>query len=302
MQKTRSILLATATILIGGIGGLPSTASACNSEPYIGSICTFAFDWCPREYILADGRTLNIREYQALFALIGFRYGGDNATVFAIPDLRGRAVYGTGKSPVLPNTIGIGQQFGVQQVTLNYTQVPIPPHTHPASFSPTYGGSPAVASGPASLNLNNAPVTGLSVTSTPSLSGTVNVPAPTIAQSGTGGSATPVANGSLGKAGNAGASLYGSTAADTVIGKPTNNVPVTVGGTIANTVSGGTVSGVASGTVTLPVTGGQLVTGGTVTVGANTGSGTAAQATITQSPGLGQTVCIAALGLYPNRP
>ncbi|MGV1753985.1 phage tail protein [Agrobacterium sp. CG674] len=66
--------------------------AACNSEPYIGSICTFAFDWCPRGYMQADGRQLAVREYTALFGTIGFTYGGDNTNNFRLPDLLGRTV------------------------------------------------------------------------------------------------------------------------------------------------------------------------------------------------------------------
>lgn len=51
-------------------------AQACNTEPYIGSVCVFAFDWCPCGYVPADGRSLSIRENTALFGLIGFSYGG----------------------------------------------------------------------------------------------------------------------------------------------------------------------------------------------------------------------------------
>ncbi|WP_146208131.1 phage tail protein, partial [Azospirillum sp. TSH64] len=88
MRKT---LLYAAFAMTSGMALFSTPAAACNDESYIGTICTFAFDWCPRNYIPADGRTLAIREYQALFALVGFRYGGDNANTFGIPDLRGRA-------------------------------------------------------------------------------------------------------------------------------------------------------------------------------------------------------------------
>lgn len=38
--------------------------------------------------MVADGRLLSISSYQALFSLLGTRYGGDGSTTFALPDLR----------------------------------------------------------------------------------------------------------------------------------------------------------------------------------------------------------------------
>jgi microcystin-dependent protein len=67
------------------LSALPFAAQACNAEPYIGTVCTFTFDWCPSGYLPADGRALNIREYTALFGLIGFSYGGDSKTLSACP-------------------------------------------------------------------------------------------------------------------------------------------------------------------------------------------------------------------------
>ncbi|OPH17381.1 hypothetical protein FE88_32495, partial [Azospirillum brasilense] len=104
MRKT---LLSAAFAMAGGMALFSTPAAACNVEPYIGTICTYAFDWCPQGYVVADGRTLAVRENQALFALIGYRYGGNNADLFAVPDLRGRAAIGSGTGPGLAN-IAIG--------------------------------------------------------------------------------------------------------------------------------------------------------------------------------------------------
>ncbi|MGR6541907.1 InlB B-repeat-containing protein [Paenibacillus tundrae] len=37
---------------------------------------------------ISDGRTLSLQNYQALFALVGWKFGGDGRSTFAIPDLR----------------------------------------------------------------------------------------------------------------------------------------------------------------------------------------------------------------------
>jgi microcystin-dependent protein len=36
-----------------------------------------------------DGRELSVQSYQALFSLLGFRYGGNGTTTFCLPNLRG---------------------------------------------------------------------------------------------------------------------------------------------------------------------------------------------------------------------
>ena len=71
------------------------------SEPYIGQISIYAFNFAPRGWMPCDGRLLPIAQYQALFALIGTTYGGNGVTTFALPDLRGRIVVGPGNGPGL---------------------------------------------------------------------------------------------------------------------------------------------------------------------------------------------------------
>lgn len=41
----------------------------------------------PRYLIPCDGRTLKVNEHQALFALLGNKFGGDAQTTFSVPDL-----------------------------------------------------------------------------------------------------------------------------------------------------------------------------------------------------------------------
>jgi microcystin-dependent protein len=97
-------------------------------EEYIGMIKMFIGDYAPEYYTLCDGRPLPVQQNQALFAVIGYRYGGSGAT-FNVPDLRGRMPIGmgTGVNPAL-TTRQLGQSGGTETVTLNATQ--IPPHTH----------------------------------------------------------------------------------------------------------------------------------------------------------------------------
>ena len=46
-----------------------------------------AFNYDPEGYMACDGRTLQIQQYQALFALLGCTFGGDGRTTFALPKL-----------------------------------------------------------------------------------------------------------------------------------------------------------------------------------------------------------------------
>ncbi|MEA1673401.1 phage tail protein [Nitrospirillum sp. BR 11163] len=63
-------------------------------EPYLASIMLWPGYYVPDGFHLCDGTTLPIREYQALFSLLGPKFGGDGHTTFALPDLRKEAPTG----------------------------------------------------------------------------------------------------------------------------------------------------------------------------------------------------------------
>lgn len=58
------------------------------AEKFIGEIYTMAGSFCPEGSVEADGRMLQVQPYQALFSILGNRYGGDGRKEFALPDLR----------------------------------------------------------------------------------------------------------------------------------------------------------------------------------------------------------------------
>ncbi|PKM39734.1 MAG: phage tail protein [Firmicutes bacterium HGW-Firmicutes-8] len=58
-------------------------------DPFIGLIKSFPYGFAPAGWAFCDGRLLQVTQYQALFALIGNKFGGDGRTTFALPDLRG---------------------------------------------------------------------------------------------------------------------------------------------------------------------------------------------------------------------
>jgi microcystin-dependent protein len=57
-------------------------------DPYIGQIQLFPYNFEPRGWVLCDGRTMQIMQYQALYSLLGITFGGNATTDFKIPDLR----------------------------------------------------------------------------------------------------------------------------------------------------------------------------------------------------------------------
>ena len=97
------------------------------SEPFIGEIRVFGFNFAPRGWAMCDGQLLPINQNQALFSLLGTIYGGDGRTTFALPDLRGRAAMHMGHGPGLSSR-PLGQKSGTENNTLSVNQ--LPSHNH----------------------------------------------------------------------------------------------------------------------------------------------------------------------------
>lgn len=55
---------------------------------YIGTILWILTTYAPIGTIYADGQCLPINNNQALYSLVGNRFGGDMRTNFCVPDLR----------------------------------------------------------------------------------------------------------------------------------------------------------------------------------------------------------------------
>lgn len=148
IKPAPSMLSLALTASLLGTAAWSTASHACSPESYIGSICTVAFNYCPQDTMLADGRLLPISQYQALFSLIGAKFGGDGSVSFALPDLRGRSVVGVGQGGGL-HPVNWGQQRGTETTTLNIAN--LPPHNHTASFNPA-GGDPMNVNIPVSSN------------------------------------------------------------------------------------------------------------------------------------------------------
>ena len=56
-------------------------------EGYVGEIRMVGFSYDPRCWVACDGRRLNVKGNEPLFALIGCNYGGDWSTYFNVPKI-----------------------------------------------------------------------------------------------------------------------------------------------------------------------------------------------------------------------
>lgn len=54
---------------------------------FIGTLLLFPYTFIPEGFLPCDGRQLSINDYQALYALIGIRYGGNGSSTFNLPNL-----------------------------------------------------------------------------------------------------------------------------------------------------------------------------------------------------------------------
>jgi microcystin-dependent protein len=77
-------------------------------------------------WLVCDGRSVSTTTYSALFAVIGYSFGGSGGN-FTLPDLRGRVPGGIGQGSGLTNRT-IGTKFGAETHTLSTSEMPV--HNH----------------------------------------------------------------------------------------------------------------------------------------------------------------------------
>ena len=97
------------------------------SSPFVAEIRMWACNFAPTGWAQCNGQLLPISQNTALFSLLGTFYGGDGKSTFALPDLEGSAPMNQGQGPGLSNRF-LGEQSGVEFVTLLQTEMPI--HNH----------------------------------------------------------------------------------------------------------------------------------------------------------------------------
>jgi microcystin-dependent protein len=114
-------------------------------DAFLGEITLWAGNYAPAGWEFCDGRLLSIAQNQALFAVIGNRYGGDGLSSFALPDLRGRIPIGAGSTPEVSRQLG--ETGGAETLTLETLPVGAQPQ------EPTRGIAAQISAGDEAVNL-----------------------------------------------------------------------------------------------------------------------------------------------------
>lgn len=98
-------------------------------DAFLGTIMPVGFAFAPKGWALCNGQVLSVQQNQALFSLLGTKFGGDGINTFALPDLRGRTPRGV--------TGTAGTMRGDEQIALTLAQ--IPSHSHGVAASTATG-------------------------------------------------------------------------------------------------------------------------------------------------------------------
>ena len=151
------------TYLIDPFGIFPSSSGTPVADTAdIGEIIAFAGTGAALDnminagWMVANGTTLAIAQYQALFSVIGTTYGGNGTTNFVLPDLVGHSVAGVGSSNGV--SVTLGQNYGTANIALAPSQVPLTTstldivHTAPTVVA---GATVAFAAGGAAVPLDS---------------------------------------------------------------------------------------------------------------------------------------------------
>ncbi|MFA5262348.1 MAG: tail fiber protein [Opitutaceae bacterium] len=97
----------------------------------VGEVRMVAFAKVPYGFLACDGGLYSVTLYPELFAVLGVTYGGDGETTFAVPNMAGRMVIGSGSG----SGFAVGTRGGAAAVTL--TTDNLPSHAHTAAFELT---------------------------------------------------------------------------------------------------------------------------------------------------------------------
>lgn len=282
----RRLTKMTMLVSVLSAAGWSVSSYACPVEPYISSVCVMAVagsQYAPGfdVYLPTNGQSVNVSNYQALYALIGTTYGGDTVQ-FKLPDLRGRVVVGVGTyaGPEGQMAYNVGQKGGAFLNALTASSLPAHVHTLGAGVAVTAGlGSMTVNVGLGSLGATTSlsTVTASAAGSGLTLNGT---------NAGTLGNSP--ANSALGTTTLASAKFYSDGAPNTAMkaGSITGTAPVTFSGTPSTTLSGSPIAA--------------LLGAPSVTVGGQTNVAGAGAAFSIMSPYLAMRYFIAAQGIWPS--
>lgn len=131
----------------------PTSIYAYSAVVPVGAVVSWASNYTPDGWLLADGSCISREDYWRLFEAIGETYDVcDGSTTFGLPDLRGRTIVGAGAGDGL-TVRALGDFFGAEthQLTVNE----MPSHAHSVGQGGAGAGTITVPIGPS--RVNNAP-------------------------------------------------------------------------------------------------------------------------------------------------
>lgn len=113
-------------------------------DAYLGEIRLFAGrnNLLPENWAFCDGSLIPIPGNEALYSLIGTRFGGNGVNTFALPDLRGKLPIGQGAGAGLTPRY-LAQTGGNEQATLVEAQIPLHSHAFNATNNAATASSPS---------------------------------------------------------------------------------------------------------------------------------------------------------------
>lgn len=120
-------------------------------DVFLGTILPFGFQFAPNGWMQANGQTLPVNQYQALFALLGITYGGNGSQNFMLPNLCGRLPMHQGQGINLTNRV-IGEVIGTENT--NVLLANLPPHAPVITATAT-----SALTATTTVNLASAPST-----------------------------------------------------------------------------------------------------------------------------------------------
>jgi microcystin-dependent protein len=98
------------------------------SDPYIGEIRVFGFNYPPDQWALCNGQLVAISTNTALFSILGTTFGGNGQQTFALPNFQGAAPMHWGAGAGLTPRV-LGEPLGTPTVSLNLNEMPSHNHT-----------------------------------------------------------------------------------------------------------------------------------------------------------------------------
>ncbi len=83
------ILVIISLVVISSFSPLKKAEAVSDfGEPILGQISLLPYNFVPRGWLKCTGQSLNIGSNQALYSLLGNKFGGDGRTTFNLPDLK----------------------------------------------------------------------------------------------------------------------------------------------------------------------------------------------------------------------